>query len=161
VAMRELVWALTTAMVADPEPGIGASVVPRLLTAAASRVYSTNAWDRVRELFETTLAGAPIYTVSSPRDLLNPDLRPTLDRYFRGTGLDAEARLQLFKLIWDALYSEFAGRHALYERNYAGNQDQQRIDALTWAENRGDAARYRALVDQCLSDYDVHGWVTR
>jgi 4-hydroxyphenylacetate 3-monooxygenase len=159
VAMRELVWSLTTAMVTDPEPGIGASVVPRLLTAAASRVYCTNAWDRVREIFETTLAGAPVYTVSSPRDLLDPELRPTIDRYFRGTGLDAEARLQLFKLIWDALYSEFAGRHALYERNYAGNQDQQRIDALAWAEARGDAARYRGLVDQCLSDYDLRGWV--
>lgn len=159
VAMRELVWSLTTAMVADPEPGIGGTVVPRLLTAAASRLYGTNAWDRVRELFETALAGAPIYTVSSPKDLQNPELRPVVDRYFRGTGIDAEARIKLFKLIWDALYSEFAGRHALYERNYAGNQDQQRIDPLMWATARGDADRYRALVDECMAGYDLDGWV--
>jgi 4-hydroxyphenylacetate 3-monooxygenase len=161
IAMRELLWSLTTAMVSDPEPGIGGTVVPRLQTAAASRLYGTNAWDRVRSLFETYLAGAPIYTVSSPADLANPELRPTIDRYFRGTGIDAEQRIKLFKLVWDALYSEFAGRHALYERNYAGNQEQQRLDPLKWAIERGDAARFRQLVDDCLAGYDLDGWVTQ
>jgi aromatic ring hydroxylase len=47
----------------------------------------------------------------------------------------------------------------LYERNFAGNQEQQRLDALTWATNKGDVAKYKALVDDCLSDYDVEGWV--
>lgn len=158
IAMRELLWSLTIAMVSEPEPGIGDTVVPRLQTAAATRLYATNAWDRVRALFETVLAGAPIYTVSSPADLQNPELRPTIDRYFRGTGLAAEDRIKLFKLCWDALYSEFAGRHALYERNYAGNQEQQRLDTLGWSEARGDAARYRALVQGCLDGYDLDGW---
>ncbi len=161
VAMRELLWSLTIAMVSEPEPGIGATVVPRLQTAAAARLYATNVWDRVRTLFETYLAGAPIYTVSGPADLANPELRPTIDRYFRGSGLEAVERIKLFKLAWDALYSEFAGRHALYERNYAGNQEQQRIDALTWANQRGDAARARQLVEQCLSGYDLNGWCSQ
>ncbi|MFN0025843.1 MAG: 4-hydroxyphenylacetate 3-hydroxylase family protein [Acidimicrobiales bacterium] len=158
VAMRELLWSLTIAMVSEPEPGIGGTVVPRLQTAGAARLYATNAWARVREIFETQLAGAPIYTVSSPADLTNPELRPTIDRYFRGSGLDAHDRIKLFKLAWDALYSEFAGRHALYERNYAGNQEQQRLDPLTWAQRRGDADRFRALVQQCLDGYDLDGW---
>lgn len=160
ISMREVVWALTTAMVSDPEPGIGGTVVPRLQTAAASRLYSTNTWDRVRTLFESYLAGAPIYTVSSPADLLNDELRPSIDQYFRGTGVDAEGRLKLFKLVWDALYSEFAGRHALYERNYAGNQEQQRIDVLNWANVRGDADRFCSMVDDCMDDYDLEGWTT-
>jgi aromatic ring hydroxylase len=53
------------------------------------------------------------------------------------------------------MYSEFAGRGALYERNFAGNQEQQRLDALTWATSKGDVARYKALVDDCLGDYLV------
>ncbi len=57
------------------------------------------------------------------------------------------------------MYSEFAGRHALYERNYAGNQDQQRIDPLNWATTRGDVDRYKALVEQCLSGYDLDGFI--
>ena len=158
VAMRELVWALTSAMALDPEPGIGATVVPKLQIAAANRIYMTNAWHQVREIFETILAGAPIYTVSSFRDLRIPQLQPIIEKYYRGTGIGGHERIKLFKLIWDAMYSEFAGRHALYERNYAGNQDQQRLDALNWCRERGDAARYRELVQQCLSDYDLDGW---
>ena len=112
------------------------------------------------EIFETTLAGAPIYTISSPNDLRNPELRPVIYQYFRGTGIEAEERIKLFKLIWDAIYSEFAGRHALYERNYAGNQEQQRLDPLRWVNASGDGERYRSLVDDCLAGYDLDGFVT-
>ena len=161
IAMRELLWSMTIAMVSEPEPGIGGTVVPRLQTAAATRLYATNVWDRVRTLFETYLAGAPIYTVSSPADLTNPELRPTIDRYFRGTDIDAHERIKLLKLCWDALYSEFAGRHALYERNYAGNQEQQRLDPLTWAKARGDTDRFRQLIDDCMAGYDLDGWTAR
>lgn len=159
VAMRDLIWALSTAMAHDPEQGIGDSVVPRLQTAAAARLYMTNAWQRVRDIFERTLAGAPTYTVSGPADLASPELEGVIERYYRGTGMGGPERIKLFKLIWDALYSEFAGRHALYERNYAGNQDQQRLDALRWSQLRGDAARRDALVEACLADYDLTGWL--
>jgi 4-hydroxyphenylacetate 3-monooxygenase len=56
------------------------------------------------------------------------------------------------------MYSEFAGRNAVYERNYAGNQDQQRLDALRWANMRGDTDRYKDVVQQSLDDYDLDGW---
>ena len=159
IAMANLVWALTTAMAMDPEPGVGRSVVPKLQTAAAARVYMTSTWQRVREIFEKVLAGGPIVTVSSVQDLKQPELDPIIERYFRGTGLGAIDRIKLFKLIWDALYSEFAGRHALYERNYAGNHEQQRLDVLSWSDSRGDSERYEQMVDACLSDYDEDGWL--
>lgn len=158
IAMANTMRSFSTAMVTDPEPGIGGTVVPRLQTAAANRLFMTNAWDRVRAIFESVLAGAPSFTVSSVADLHAPDLQRVLNQYFRGTGLDAADRIKLFKLVWDALYSEFAGRHALYERNYAGNQEQQRLDALTFATVRGDTQRYGELVEQCMADYDTHGW---
>jgi 4-hydroxyphenylacetate 3-monooxygenase len=159
IAITNTVWAFTDAMAMHPEPGIGETVVPRLQTAAAARIFMTNAWHRVRELFEVTLAGAPIVTVSDVADLQAPELSDVVERFYRGTGISSRDRIKLFKLIWDALYSEFAGRHALYERNYAGNQDQMRLDALGWAERRGDMARYRDMVDRCLADYDERGWV--
>jgi|TARA_Y100000588_G_scaffold112794_1_gene123836 4-hydroxyphenylacetate 3-monooxygenase len=118
----------------------------------------TSAWQRVREIFEKILAGGPIVTVSSPKELQSLELDPIIERYFRGTGMAAQDRIKLFKLIWDALYSEFAGRHALYERNYAGNNEQQRLDALRWSDDRGDSARYRQIVEDCLGDYDLDGW---
>jgi 4-hydroxyphenylacetate 3-monooxygenase len=159
IALRDTVWSMSTALCYDTEAGIGGTVVPKLQTAAASRLLMTNSWDKVRETFETILAGAPIYTISSYKDLQTPELQPIIERYYRGTGLEGKDRVKLFKLIWDALYSEFAGRGALYERNFAGNQEQQRLDALTWATQKGDIARYKAMVDDCLSDYDGTGWV--
>ncbi|GIS87455.1 MAG: hypothetical protein CM1200mP18_01650 [Gammaproteobacteria bacterium] len=61
------------------------------------------------------------------QDLKQPELDPIIERYFRGTGLGAIDRIKLFKLIWDASIW-ICGRHALYERNYAGNHEQQRLD---------------------------------
>lgn len=59
ITMRDMVWALTSAMAYDPEPGSGGTVVPRLEHASAMRMYNAQVWDRVHELFETTLGGAP------------------------------------------------------------------------------------------------------
>ena len=159
VAMRETIWAMTTAMIAEPEPGIGDSVVPRLQTAAALRIYMTNAWTQVRNTFETILAGAPSFAISSVRDMHAPELEHIIETYYQGTNLDGRRRVKLFNLVWDALYSEFAGRHGLYERNYAGNKDQQRLDTLRWSTIRGDIAQFTGLVDDCMADYDVNGWV--
>ncbi|MDR5676436.1 MAG: 4-hydroxyphenylacetate 3-hydroxylase family protein [Armatimonadota bacterium] len=158
IGWRNLVWAMTSAMALDPQPGPGGTVIPRLEYAATARLFATLAWPRVKEIFELVLGGSPLYTVSSYRDLLSPELRPLVDRYYRGTGMPAEERVKLFKLVWDAIGSEFGGRHELYERNYSGNHEQMRLDLLTFARNRGLLDAFVALVDRCLNDYDLNGW---
>lgn len=158
ITMRDMVWALTSAMAYDPEPGSGGTVVPRLEHASAMRMYNAQVWDRVHELFETTLGGAPLAVPSSGRDLANPELRPLIDRFYRGSDSSAEDRIKLLKLVWDAIGTEFGGRHELYERNYSGNGEQVRLDALRWATRRGSLARYEAMVQDCLDDYDIDGW---
>jgi 4-hydroxyphenylacetate 3-monooxygenase len=158
VAWRTLIWALTTAMCADPQPGPGGSVIPRLENAAALRIFATRSWPEVKSIAEKLLGGAPIVTPSSREDLLNPDLRPLIDRFYRGSDSSAEQRIKLFKLIWDAIGTEFGGRHELYERNYAGNDEQVRLDMASYATRRGVLTACEKLVDQCMSDYDLHGW---
>jgi aromatic ring hydroxylase len=157
-AMRDLVWGLTTAMATDPEPGTGGTVVPRLETASAMRIINAQLWDRVHELFETHLGGSPLVVPSSHRDLKNPELRGLIDRYYRGSDCSAKERIKLLKLAWDAIGTEFGARHELYERNYSGNGEQIRLDALKWATRRGTIARCEALVEECMADYDEHGW---
>jgi len=159
VAWRTLIWAMTTAMAADPQPGPGGSVIPRIENAAAMRIFGTSAWPAVKEIFENILGGAPLVTTSGREDLMNPDLRPLIDRYYRGTGMDAHDRIKLFKLVWDAIGTEFGGRHELYERNYAGNSEQIRVDAVNFARRTGVLDRCVDLVDQCLADYDLDGWI--
>jgi aromatic ring hydroxylase len=160
VAWRNLIWALTTAMCLDPQPGPGGSVMPKLEHASALRLFATMAWPRVKEVFETILGGAPIVTPSSHKDLENPELRLLLDRYYRGSDSSAEQRIKLFKLIWDAIGTEFGGRHEIYERNYSGNNEQMRLDVLTFAQQRGIMDQCGELVEQCMADYDLKGWVS-
>ena len=158
MAWRTLIWAMTTAMCTDPQSGPGGSVIPRIENAAAMRIFATSAWPAVKSIFENVLGGAPLVTPSGREDLANPDLRPLIDRYYRGTGMNAQDRIKLFKLVWDAIGSEFGGRHELYERNYAGNSEQIRVDALNFSRRNGVLDQCLQLVDECLADYDLDGW---
>lgn len=48
----------------------------------------------------------------------NPEIEKYLAKYVRGSnGMDFEERIKIFKLMWDAIGSEFGGRHELYEIN--------------------------------------------
>jgi aromatic ring hydroxylase len=158
VAWRTLMWAMTTALAADPVPGPGGSVIPRIDNAAAMRIFATTAWPAVKAVFENILGGAPLVAPSGREDLASPELRPLIDRYYRGTGTSALDRIKLFKIVWDAIGTEFGGRHELYERNYAGNHEQIRVDAVNFARRSGVMDQCLELVDQCLTDYDLDGW---
>jgi 4-hydroxyphenylacetate 3-monooxygenase len=63
------------------------------------------------------------------------------------------------KLLWDAIGTEFGGRHELYERNYAGNHEDIRIQAMWGARGSGALDQMIGLADQCLAEYDENGWV--
>ena len=49
-----------------------------------------------------------------------PKLRETFETYWSVPGQSATDRMKLFKLAWDLLGSDFAGRHMQYEKFYAG-----------------------------------------
>jgi 4-hydroxyphenylacetate 3-monooxygenase len=158
IGWRNLIWALTSALCHETQPGPGGSIVPALEYAVLVRHFGTQAFGRARQIFTEQLGGAPLVVPSSVNDLLSDELRPVLDRYYRGSTGDAHDRIKLFKLIWDALGSEFGGRHAWYEVNYSGNQEQIRLDTLRFANLRGISARQQQLVERCLADYDLDGW---
>lgn len=155
---RHLIWALTAAMALDPQPGPGGSVLPKTEYAAAGRLFATLAWPRVKEIFELVLGGGPIVVPSSYKDLKSQELRPLLERFYRGSDSTAEQRIKLFKLIWDAIGTEFGGRHELYERNYSGNHEQMRVDLMNLAKRRGLLDMVSAFADQCMAEYDADGW---
>ena len=91
--------------------------------------------------------------------MVSSQVRPYLDRFVRGSnGYAALDRVKLLKLLWDAIGSEFGGRHELYERNYAGNYENIRIETLLAATATGDLAQMQSLVKDCMSEYDLSGW---
>jgi 4-hydroxyphenylacetate 3-monooxygenase len=158
LAWRHLTWAITTAMAMDPEPGPAGTVLPQMSYSASYRALAPLSWERTHRLFEEHLAGSLLMTPSSAADLKNEELRPLIDRYYRGSGGTAMERVKLFKLAWDAIGSEFGARHELYELNYAGGPDQVRLDTLAWSRAAGLLDEYGAFVQQCMDDYDLDGW---
>jgi 4-hydroxyphenylacetate 3-monooxygenase len=120
---------------------------------------SSIAYPKVKEMIENTLASALIYLPSSSVDFKVPEVRPLLDQFVRGSnGYSAEERVKLMKLLWDAIGSEFGGRHELYERNYFGDHETIRFQTLFGAEASGGASRYKGFAEQCMAEYDLDGW---
>jgi aromatic ring hydroxylase len=62
------------------------------------------------------------------------------------------------KLLWDTVGTEFAGRHELYERNYAGNHENTRVELLFAQQSGGLIDQYKAFAENCMAEYDLDGW---
>ena len=71
-------------------------------------------------LLRELAGGGVIQLPSSYRDLTTAESRADLERYMRSPNISFEERVKLFKLAWDIVGSEFAGRHLQYEMFYAG-----------------------------------------
>ena len=159
IAWRNLFWGLSDAMARAPVPWAGGSLLPNPEYAQAYRVFSTVAYPRVKELTESILGSALIYLNSHAADFRTPALRPYLDKYLRGSdGTGAVERVKLMKLLWDAMGTEFGGRHELYERNYAGGAEAIRVITLDMAQASGQAQAFRGFAEQCMAEYDLDGW---
>ena len=156
---RNMFWGLTTAMATDANPGPNGTVLPNVDYGLAYRVLAPTAYPRIKQLIEEVVASGLIYMNSNAVDFKVPELRPYLEKYLRGSnGYDAESRMKLMKLLWDAVGSEFGGRHELYERNYAGNHENIRMEVLLTAMNNGMADACKGLAERCMSEYDLAGW---
>ncbi|TMR00531.1 4-hydroxyphenylacetate 3-hydroxylase [Actinomadura soli] len=77
-------------------------------------------YPRVLAILRDLAGGGVLQLPSSVADLHNPATRADIDRYVQSPGVEAVERVKLFKLVWDAIGSEFAGRHHQYEMFYAG-----------------------------------------
>ena len=162
IAWRNLFWGLTDAMAANPTQWINGTVLPNAQSGSSYRVFAGDAYGRVKEIIEKVIASALIYLPSSVKDLKNPVIDKYLAKYLRGSyGIGHKERIKVMKLLWDAIGSEFGGRHELYEMNYAGNHEDIRIQALWNARNSGTLDEMIALADRCLDEYDEDGWRDR
>jgi 4-hydroxyphenylacetate 3-monooxygenase len=159
LAWRHTFWALTDTMCHVPVPSAGGSVLPNIEAASAYRILSNIAIPKIKEIIENQVAGAMIVQPSNAVDLKSPELRPLLDRFYRGSnGYDAEAKVKLIKLLWDAIGSEFGGRHELYERTYSGSHELTRLECFWMAKGDGTVDKMKSFVEQCMSEYDLDGW---
>ena len=124
--------------------------------------FSTEAYPQIKAIIEKIVASGLIYLPSSNKDFENPEIDKYLAKYVRGSnGMGHRERIKIMKLLWDAIGTEFGGRHELYERNYAGNHEIIRMTALFSATGSGEMDEMIALADQCMSEYDEKGWADK
>src|SRR4051812_44674360 len=70
--------------------------------------------------------------------------------YWQTPQCDAVTRMKLFKLAWDMVGSEFAGRHQQYEKFYAGAP----FIVRNHSYRETDWAAFQAIVDDLMGSYD-------
>ena len=116
----------------------------------ASQVLQQAMYPEIVGQIRTLMGGSVIQLPASVSELEDIDSAADMGRYVRWPETSGEERIKLLKLLWDAVGSEFAGRHLQYEMFYAGEASAIRgreYRVFDWA----DAER---LVDACLAGYD-------
>ncbi|MFE3823916.1 4-hydroxyphenylacetate 3-hydroxylase family protein [Nocardia tengchongensis] len=106
---------------------------------------------RVIEIVRDLAGGGVLQVPSSVHELVGERTREDMDRYVSSPGLSAVERVKLFKLAWDAIGSEFAGRHQQYELFYAGAP----FVVKGYAFRNFDYDTPTRAVEQFLASYDL------
>lgn len=96
--------------------------VPCRQTLYAAQVFSQELYAGFVNTIRELAGGALIMLPSSRADYDNSEEAVIIDRVQSSARGTSRERVKFFKLAWDALGSEFAGRHTHYEAFYAGAQ---------------------------------------
>lgn len=103
-------------------PTAGGYFLPDAGMLYAAQVHTQALYPRFIEGIRSLAGGGLIMLPSSAADLDNAEVARILDsiQVSARPGEGAAERMALMKLAWDAVGSEFAGRHTQYEMFYAG-----------------------------------------
>ena len=103
--------------------------------------------DALREL-----CGGGIFQMpADPSVMHDPALRERFEAYWQTPQLPALERMKLYKLAWDLIGSEFAGRHLQYEKFYAGASfivRNHNFREAPWGE-------FHKVVDDLMASYGI------
>lgn len=160
ISYRDAVAALVGGMIEDAQPNNGGkALIPSDPYSMAYAALAPKFYLRVKEIIQTTVSSGLIYLNSSAVDFATPEMSKYMDRFMRGSGgIPAEERSKTMKLMWDAVGSEFGGRHELYELNYFGTPEMSNLGSFEMATHSGALEQWRGLADRCMDDYDLSGW---
>ena len=132
----------------------GRYFVPDRNSVYAAQTLSQELYPQFINTLRELAGGALIMLPSSTADFANPKLAQVISSVqVSADGRSDIERVKLMKLAWDAVGSEFAGRHTQYEMFYAGAQFVTRGHSL----RTYDWDRATALVSTITDRYDLNG----
>ena len=133
---------------APDERGI---VVPERRFLYGAMGLQSEIYPRVLQIVRELVGGGAVQLPSSRWELLGEETGEDMRRYLRAKGYPAEDRVQLLKLAWDMVGSEFGSRHHQYEIFYAGPPSV----AKAMSFGHYGFTEPLAMVDGFLSSYDA------
>jgi 4-hydroxyphenylacetate 3-monooxygenase len=131
----------------------GKYFVPNAKRLYSAMVLTQQLYPKFTNQLRELAGGGMIMLPSSVNDFANPEIADYIGKTQHSPATDAEGRVKLFKLAWDAVGSEFGSRHLQYEMFYAGANMVTRGHAFRtcdWDQATG-------MVDQFMGTYDLQG----
>lgn len=122
---------------------------PRFLYGAMG--LQNELYPKVISIFRELVGGGVLQVPSSFEELVNPETKDDMQRYIRSATVCSEEKIQLFKLAWDVIGSEFGGRHQQYEMFYAGAP----FVAKGYSYRNYGYEEAEALAAKCLKGYSI------
>jgi 4-hydroxyphenylacetate 3-monooxygenase len=96
------------------------------------------------------LCGGGVFQMPANVSVMNDhDLARSFQTYWQTPQADALTRMKLFKLAWDMVGSEFAGRHQQYEKFYAGAS----FIIRNHSYRETDWATFNKIVEDLMASY--------
>ena len=121
--------AVTAAVSRGVMPGLGTlfGVAGRgMVGITAVRLFFPQALTRAIDTIRLMGSSGLIMTPTE-KDFAHPDLQELLPRHLRGRDMTAHERVQVMKLAWDVMGTQFGGRQFMYEWFFAGDPISNRI----------------------------------
>ena len=103
------------------------------------------------DALRTLLGGYPLVMPASIDVLTDEALRDRFERWWKTPSIEAVERHKLYKLAWDIVGTEFAGRHMLYEKFYAGNS----IVVRNQSDREAPWEKFHSTVDRLLASIEL------
>lgn len=119
--------------------------VPAKVPLQTARNLGLRYYPRAMDILQQIAAGGLIQLPSTTVEQ-SGELKPLLQRYFRGADVPAEDRVRLFQLAWDLVGSPLGSRHELYERFYTGDP----VRMYAWQYQQYDAGPLRNRIRDFL-----------
>lgn len=125
------------------------NINPRFMYAALR--WCTANYGQICDTARELLGGGPFQVPADISVLGDPALAEKFEEYWSTPDDTAVERMKLQKLAWDLLGTDFAGRHAQYEKFYAGPSFL--VQAYSYRFCEWDA--HDARLQETLNSYDV------
>jgi 4-hydroxyphenylacetate 3-monooxygenase len=132
---------------------VNGAFIPDKHLLYAAQVFTQELYPGFAQAIRELAGGALIMLPSSALDYGNPIAADVHDRIQAAANGSARDRVAFFKLAWDALGSEFAGRHTHYESFYAGAQFVTRGHSFRTYDWGSATALVDGALDGCAAEY--------